>query len=134
MKKQVKIVTTILMVIMVLTTLAEVVFASEASLISEIAQGGQTPTTGGIVNFGRQVVSVVRVIGIVIAVIILLILGIKYMIGSAEERAEYKKTMVPYIVGAVLIFASTTLVQIVYELADSLNGNGGGTSGGAIPA
>jgi len=43
------------------------------------------------------------------------------MMGSAEEKAEYKKTMIPYVVGAVLIFASTTIVNIVYQLANSLN-------------
>lgn len=62
-----------------------------------------------------------QTVGIVVAVVILLILGIKYMIGSAEEKAEYKKTMIPYIVGAILIFASTTIVNVVYNMADAFN-------------
>lgn len=43
------------------------------------------------------------------------------MVGSAEEKAEYKKTMIPYLVGAILIFASTTIVNVVYNIANSLN-------------
>lgn len=74
-----------------------------------------------IVGVGNSVIAIIRVVGIVIAVIILLVLGIKYMMGSAEEKADYKKSMIPYIVGAVLIFASTTIVGVVYDIANSLN-------------
>lgn len=72
-------------------------------------------------QLGKQIVGVVQTVGIVIAVVILLVLGIKYMMGSAEEKADYKKSMIPYIVGAILIFASTTIVNIVYNLAIGLN-------------
>ena len=122
MKKQVKMVTTILMIVMILTTLASGVFATDPKgVLDNIKDGGTNVEVGGVEQFGKAIVSVVRVVGVIVAVVVLLILGIKYMVGSAEERAEYKKTMVPYIVGAVLIFASTTLVGIVYDLATSLN-------------
>ena len=39
-----------------------------------------------------------------------------------EEKAENKKTMIPYLVGAILIFASTTIVNVVYNIANSFNG------------
>ena len=45
----------------------------------------------------------------------LIVLGIKYMMGSAEERAEYKKTLFPYFIGAVLIFAAVNLAQVIYS-------------------
>lgn len=77
-----------------------------------------------IADFGRNIVGLVQTVGVVVAVVILLVLGIKYMMGSAEEKADYKKSMIPYIVGAVLIFASTTVVNIVYNLAMGLNAQG----------
>ena len=58
-----------------------------------------------------------------VAVVILLVLGVKYLMGSAEEKAEYKKSMIPYIIGAILIFAATTVVNIVYNFANGLNTN-----------
>ena len=123
MKKQVKIMRTIFMIVMILAMFASVVFGSSTqpkNVLDKVNQPVDV-TTDSVENFGRAIVSVVKVIGVIVAVIVLLVLGVKYMIGSAEERAEYKKTMVPYIVGAVLIFASTTLVGIVYDLATSLN-------------
>ena len=41
------------------------------------------------------------------------------MMGSAEEKAEYKKTMIPYLVGAVLIFLAPTIANTVYTLVKS---------------
>ena len=64
---------------------------------------------------GNHVVSVIAEIGVVISVIVLAILGIKYMLGSVEERAEYKKTLMPYVIGAVLIFGASTIANIVSQ-------------------
>ena len=49
-----------------------------------------------------------------------MILGIKYMIGSVEEKAEYKKTMMPYIIGTTILFAASTIVSIIYNVAIKL--------------
>ena len=77
--------------------------------------------TETIKTMGGQIIGVVRTVGVLVAVVILLILGIKYMIGSAEEKADYKKNMVPYLVGAVLIFAASTIAGIVYDMAIALD-------------
>ena len=45
----------------------------------------------------------------------LTIIGVRYIMGSVQEKAEYKQTMWPYVIGAVLIFAGTTLVDIIYR-------------------
>ena len=58
----------------------------------------------------------INLIGIAISVIVLALIGIKYMLGSLEEKAEYKKTMIPYLVGAVLIFLAPTIANTVYTL------------------
>ena len=74
------------------------------------------------VDSAEKVLGVIKYIGIVVSVFGLAIIGIKYMISSVEGKAEYKKTMIPYIVGAVLIFAGTSLVRVIYSLANSVSG------------
>ncbi|MCI8519435.1 MAG: hypothetical protein HFJ51_05120 [Clostridia bacterium] len=61
------------------------------------------------------IVWLVRTIGESVAVVMVLIIGIKYILGSVEEKAEYKQTMWPYILGAVLIFAGAALTDIIYK-------------------
>ena len=63
---------------------------------------------------------IIQVVGVVIAVLVLMVLGVKYMMGSAEEKAEYKKTMIPYIVGAILIFAAATIANAIYNFASGV--------------
>ncbi len=69
---------------------------------------------------GGKIVGTLQSVGTVVSVLILVVLGIKYMLGSAEERADYKKTMMPYLIGAVLIFASVTIANMVYQFASSI--------------
>ena len=82
---------------------------------SSVTGKDSTMDTGSVQNLGQSVFAVVRVVGILISVIILVVLGIKYMMGSAEEKSEYKKTLLPYAIGAFLIFAAANISQILYN-------------------
>ena len=122
MKKQVKILSIALIVLTVLLAISNVVLATDIpGKIDTIAKGNADANTDKVVNLGATIVTIMQTVGIVVAVVVLLILGIKYMMGSAEEKAEYKKTMIPYLVGAILIFASTTIVNVVYNIANGFN-------------
>ena len=121
MKKTVKIISTLLLVVMLVTSIAGTVFADSTTDVLDKLKGDGKVETSSLTTVGNNVVTIINVVGIVIAVIILLIIGIKYMIGSASEKAEYKKTMIPYLVGAILIFASTTIVNVVYNIANGVN-------------
>lgn len=63
-----------------------------------------------------NVLGIINTIGIVVAIIVLMMLGIKYMLGSIEEKAEYKKAVIPYIVGMFLLVSVTTLPNIIYKI------------------
>ena len=68
----------------------------------------------------QNILGIIQNLGIVLSVIILMIIGIKYMLGSVEEKSEYKKTMIPYLIGAAIVFSGTTLPQIIYQLASNI--------------
>lgn len=70
---------------------------------------------GAVVGIGNVIVWIVRTVGEAISVLMLLIIGIKYVMGSVEERAEYKQSMGPYIIGAILIFSGSALVDVIYK-------------------
>lgn len=112
----------IVMTIAMIFMLTLPVFAANTMSPSEfgtsinVSDNAKTSITG----FGGQIVGTLQVVGTVIAVLILVVLGIKYMMGSAEEKAEYKKTMMPYLVGALLIFAAVTIANMVYNFTSTL--------------
>ena len=74
-----------------------------------------------IVSKGATLVSIIRVIGIIVTVVCLMLIGIKYMTGSIEEKADYKKSMIPYLIGVLVFFALSQLLAIIIEFANSLN-------------
>lgn len=64
-----------------------------------------------------MIIGTVNIIGVIVSVIALIIIGIKYMIGSTEEKASYKQELMPYLIGAVFVFSSTTIANVIYNLA-----------------
>ena len=120
MKKTNKIIAVLCIVLTILT----ICVSSYATTLNpgQLTGGNANPAgVAEIKTLGQNIVAVVQTVGVVVSVVILLVLGVKYMMGSAEEKADYKKSMIPYLVGAILIFASTTIVNIVYNLASGLN-------------
>lgn len=120
MKKSIKVISTLLLAIMLVASIAGTVLAVDPNTVLNGLNGNGNVQTNDLTKVGNNIVTIIQVVGIVIAVIVLLVIGIKYMMGSASEKAEYKKTMIPYIVGAVLIFAGTSLVRVIYSLSTSV--------------
>ena len=71
-------------------------------------------------NLGKVIITAIRSVGIVVAVGGIIILGIKYMIGSLEEKVNYKKTMLPFVIGCILIFAITQIVALLYDVVSTI--------------
>ena len=45
-----------------------------------------------------------------------MIIGIRYVMASADEKAEYRERMLPYFIGAVLLFGASNVVNIIFEI------------------
>lgn len=121
MKKNVVKIVNILFIAMIIIFASTNCFYSFATTPSDIT-GNDNPTgSTELTDLGNDVVGVLRIVGIVLSVVIIIILGIKYMMGSAEEKSEYKKSMMPYIVGAALIFAGSIFANVIYEFFNGMN-------------
>lgn len=80
--------------------------------ISDSNPGDATRIVGNILG-------AINVIGSVIAVVCILIVGMKYMVASVEQKAEYKKMLWPMLVGAMLIFGIILILNILYNIVPS---------------
>lgn len=115
MKK--KVIFIIMNLILILFIISNTVLAS--GLIDEFRSSinPNGPGTAEVKTTAGKIVGIIQVIGTIVSVGMLMILGIKYMLGSADQKAEYRKSMTPYIIGSVLIFGFSNLTQIIYEWA-----------------
>ena len=108
----------------VLTTTLVILLASTTvvSATNGVTIGGQQvkPVVSNvteIVSKGNKIIGLIQVVGTIIAVAMILVLGIKYMMGSSEEKAANKKSMLPYLIGAICLFIGSNLVGIIADWA-----------------
>ena len=76
---------------------------------------GTEVSNSNLTTVGEKILGIGTTIGSVVSVFVLVMLGIKYMMGSTDEKAEYKKTMIPYIIGCILVVSTTTIVSFIYN-------------------
>lgn len=69
---------------------------------------------------GANIVKVFQVIGSFAAVAILAFVGIKFMMAGPAEKAQLKGALVPYVVGALIIFAAVVIATILQNLAGKI--------------
>lgn len=65
-------------------------------------------------------ISVVRVVCVTIAIVILLVIAMKYMISAPGDRADIKKHAVHYVIGAFVLFAVTGILSILDNFAKQI--------------
>ena len=70
-------------------------------------------------NITGALLTVFRIAAVGIAMIMLVVVAIKYMSAAPEGKAEIKKHAVIYVVGAVVLFASSAILGIIQNFASS---------------
>ncbi|MCI8383623.1 MAG: hypothetical protein HFJ33_01940 [Clostridia bacterium] len=71
-------------------------------------------------QFSKMMFNIGASIGTAIALIVGVVIGIKYMMGSAEAKADYKKMLIPYLVGCIVVFGAFGIWKIVLVIAESI--------------
>lgn len=121
MKKSVKMVTTTLIIAMLMVVMFLNVYSYATAAPNPNTFNGDSSTdVSGISTIGNQIITIVSTVGSIASVIVLVVLGLKYMMGSAEEKAEYKKTLMPYVIGAALVFAASAISGIIFGFTQGL--------------
>lgn len=84
---------------------------------------GINPSTGNsaIITSGQKILGIVQAVGISTAVIMMVVISIRFMIASAEGKAQIKEQMVPFVIGAILIFGVSILPYFVFVVGEAIN-------------
>ena len=92
---------------------------------AKIYPGQYKPTDQGepvvVVNKGNKIIGAVQLVGSLVSIIALILIGIKYMVSSVEEKAANKETYIFYAIGAILIFGISNITQIIFDWATKFN-------------
>ena len=89
--------------------------------IGKGAYANNKPLDEGALNItSKEIFNVLFAIAAILAIGVGLVIGIQFITGSVDEKAKIKETLVPYIVGCVVIFSAFTIWKIVIEIGNNV--------------
>ncbi len=123
MKKKtiVRILSIALMVAMIAMCLNNVAFADMPNP-GDFQTSSSGPTASKFKTILEVILSITQVIGVAIAIIMLVVLAIKYISAAPGDKAEIKKHAVVYIVGAVVLFGASGILGIIKNFTNETVG------------
>lgn len=80
--------------------------------IKSVNTSAGTPTET-VSNIIGSIIFIMQTILLGLALIMLIVLGIKFIVGSVEEKAEIKKHLTIYVFGVILLIAAAGFVSLL---------------------
>ena len=100
------------------TSLSDVISGGD-SFINAGKGGSAQIDKGSLQNASSSIYNILVICGVIIAVLIGSIMGIKFMIGSVEEKAEIKAALVPFVIGCIVVFGAFGIWKIVVTIGNN---------------
>lgn len=119
-KSSVKVMVALLLAILTIFMVVAPVFAADTIGGVNIKPNLTEANSSSAADTGRKVLGYIQVAGTLIAVGVLMFLGIKYMTASASEKADIKKSIIPYIVGAIILLSAVNIVPLIGKMGSGL--------------
>ena len=116
MKKSLKIVSVLVLAIMMIMVATPVFAVDMGSAIDDVEGKIQYDGNADISEKIGNIIGFLQWAGAIGGVLIITIFGIKYMMGSLEEKAEYKKTMIPFVVGAIVLILAPQIAKLIFNI------------------
>ena len=122
MKKCFKIIITLailLNIVFFVTNLFDVVSNADYTynFSADWTNEGDANVTNVAQNVMGSAITVIRIVGTGISIIMLTYVAIKYMSAAPTEKAEFKKSATAFVVGAIVLFATTNILGIIADFA-----------------
>ena len=124
-KKNVRILSIVLMVVVMLVALGSVCSAVTIPGPSDVNESD----ISGLNNTVGRVLGIMQWGGYAIAVVVAIVIGIKYITASPDGKAEVKKTLGFYVAGIAIIVAASSIVGAI---ANGVGGAGTVTTSAII--
>lgn len=113
----IKILAAMLTILMLTLCMQSTVFADDFIIQPSDIKAESSGASTSAQNAAQKILGVVQVIAVAVAVIMLIVLAIKYISSAPNDKAEIKKHAVIYVAGAVLLFGASGILQIIKQFS-----------------
>lgn len=119
MKKTLKLLSIVLLSVAMLFTFVQPVSLARqdaSAIVDGVDNGGGSEVDPEINKIASTITNWIWGISIIIAIIVVMYIGIKFIIGGTQEKAEYKKSLMPVAVGAILVVFASTIIKFLFSM------------------
>ena len=64
-------------------------------------------------DISNTIYNILLSLGIVVAVVFATILGVQYMTSAAEDKAQVKESLIPFIIGCIVVFGAFAIWKAI---------------------
>ena len=82
-------------------------------------KSGEALNTDSLVDASNFIYNILLVIAMIFAMAIGIIIGIKFMMASATEKAEVKELLWPYVLGCIVVFGAMGIWKLAVTVFSS---------------
>lgn len=102
-----------------------VIFCTPIAKAESLDPYTYSPGSGGleqdiVIEYAGSISNFLYAISVIVAVISFMILGIKYIVSGVNGKADYKKDLIPMVIGVGFIAFLATIIRIIVGLAESV--------------
>lgn len=124
MKKVIRVSLTLVLMLTLLFAMFQITsnadYASEMKTLIDADYSDSTGTDAKVNEITATVITVVRIVGIAVAIVMLLTVAMKYMTAAPGEKADIKKSAIQYVVGAIVIFGVVGILTIIDQFSSGI--------------
>ena len=122
--------TKLIMLVLIITFISSIFCFQSSYATSDIIKEGKDfleagSTTVTVLNTttlkstSDYIYNTLLTLAIIVAVIVAMILGIQFMVASADEKAKVKEALMPFVVGCIVVFGSFTIWKTIVIIGNS---------------
>lgn len=124
MRKIIKISLTLVLIMSFLLVMFQTVsnadYAGEMKTLIDKDYSDSTGTDAKVNEITATVITVIRIVGIAVAIVMLLTVAMKYMTAAPGEKADIKKSAIQYVVGAIVLFGVVGILTIISKFSTGI--------------
>ena len=108
-----------ILLICIITIISSVnAFAGSIETFNEDKEIGEVQNA--IDKMGSTAITIIRIASVAIAIVMLLVIGMRYMVSAPGDRADIKKHLIAYVVGAFILFGVNGILTIILKFSEQI--------------
>ena len=89
---------------------------SPADAMEKVNGNANVGDTSGLTEVAGKILTFLQVISGVFAIIMIAVTGFRYIIETADVKKELKQSMLPIIIGILLVFFATSIAKFIVNI------------------